>query len=129
MRYFALGNKANIKITDDSLTLEDVKKDAIKMQIITPDEADQIREIKRDEFVKPMDEFKQPVPQQTCPAKPKREKQIVLSEEPENSPWGVIPSWQSIVDDLRIHSTTEEEAPVLTQLEIDRAKKKKYYGR
>jgi hypothetical protein len=118
MRYFALGNKANIKITDDSLTLEDVKKDAIKMKIVTPEEAHQIREIKRDEFIKPIDAFKEPAP------KPTR-KQEQEEEEEEDSPWGVIPSWQSIVDELRINSTKEDPCPV----ERERLKKKRYYGR
>lgn len=118
MRYFALGNKANIKITDDSLTLEDVKNDAIKMKIVTPEEAHQIREIKRDEFIKPMDEFQQAAPK---PTKRTKTKEV----EEEESQWGPIPSWQSIIDELRINSTKEEPSPV----ERERAKKKKYYGR
>lgn len=122
MRYFALGNKANIKITDDSLTLEDVKKDAIKMGIVTPEEAHQIREIKRDEFIKPLDSFKEEI--STSKPKTRRGGRVVQEEEKE-SEWGVIPSWQSIVDELRINSTQEELSPV----EKERAKKKKYYGR
>lgn len=117
MRYFALGNKANIKITDDSLTLEDVKNDAIKMKIVTPDEADQIREIKRDEFIKPMDEFQQPVSKST-----KKAKTNVVEEE--ETPWGRVLSWQSLIDQLK-----KEEDDNLSPVEREREKKKKYYGR
>jgi hypothetical protein len=91
MRYFALGTKANIKITDDNLTLDDIKRDAITMGIVTQEESNQIREIQRDEFIKPID-----IP-----------KQIPQNKEEEND-WGDIPSWQSIIDELRINSTKDK---------------------
>lgn len=82
MRYFALGNKANIKITDDNLTLEDIINDAIKWKIVTPEESDQIREIQRDEFIKPINVV----------GKPK----VIVNEEED-----VVPSWKSIMSDLK----------------------------
>jgi hypothetical protein len=106
MRYFALGNKANVKITDDSLTLEDVRRDAIKMGIVTEEESGQIREIERDEFIKPI-----------------RKNLLVAKVEKQTDP-NAIPSWQSIVDELRINSTQP-----MSQHDKDLAKKKKNYGR
>ena len=92
MRYFALGNKATIKISDDNLTLENIKQDAIKMKIVMPEEADQIKEIKRDEFIKPIDksQFKKP-------------KKIVYQE----TDYGPVASWQNLIDSLKVPDETD----------------------
>jgi hypothetical protein len=95
------------------------------MKIITPEEADQIREIKRDEFIKPIDTFKEEALTSRPIRRGGRVVQQVQEEEEKESEWGVIPSWQSIVDELRINSTKEELSP----FEKERAKKKKYYGK
>ena len=80
MRYFALGDKATIKISDESLTLEDIRKQAIKTKIVAEQDAHLIREIKRNEFLVPLEEVR----------------------------YDNIPTWQEIIDDLRINSTEEK---------------------
>jgi hypothetical protein len=101
MRYFALGNKATFKISDENIKLEDVIKDAIKNKIITPEEAHQVKEIKRDEFVKPMDEF---IP---------KKKEIVY----EDTDYGPVASWQSLIDSLK------------TPNDMEKSNKKRYNGK
>jgi hypothetical protein len=53
MKYYAIGDKAYIKIGDDSMTLEEVKKQAASKKLLSP--GDEVREIDRDEFLAPME--------------------------------------------------------------------------
>jgi hypothetical protein len=89
MRYFTLAGKATIKISDEKLTLEDIRNQAIKTKIVSPDEGHLVQEIKQEEFIKPLD--------------------VSLSQDEADSEWGEVPSWQTIIDELRINSTKEDK--------------------
>jgi hypothetical protein len=89
MRYFTLAGKATIKISDEKLTLEDIRKQAIKTKIVSPEEAHLVQEIKQEEFIKPLE----------APT---------INDE-DTGEWGEVPSWQTIIDELRINSTKEDK--------------------
>ena len=106
MKYFALGSKANIKVADH-LTLEDIRKQAIDMGIMTYEELYQVVEIERDEFVKPIDI--RPIEPEVIA---KRSEPIKLPPQDDltkiHELAASIPSWQSIIDELRLNSVMEE---------------------
>jgi hypothetical protein len=81
MRYFSIGGKATIKITDDKLTLEEFREKSIKEGIIS--ESEEIKEIDQETFIKPIDE--------ACAPK----------LEYEDTPYGKVASWNSVIKSLR----------------------------
>ena len=51
MRYFDLAGKAKIKISDDKLTLKEIKNQLVKSETISKKEIDLVIEIDKEEFL------------------------------------------------------------------------------
>lgn len=102
MRYFDLAGKAKIKVSDNKLTIEDIKKQAA--DIVDRKDLYLVREIDREEFVG--NKKTEPIPV--------KEEEVVLGKDyvkEEDLNIDHLPTWQEIIDELRIKSTQPDYRP------------------